>query len=615
MIKTMDELKKIAAEYKARYSSLERHVLICGGGSCISSGCAEAREITEKFIKEAGLEGKVGLTFTGCMGLCALGPVMLVEPERTFYVNVDAKKAAEIVDRHLIGGKIVKKYTYYDALKKKYIPCIDDIPFFKGQVKIALRHCGSVDFASLDSAIAAGGFEAAHKALTSMTPKEVVEEIKKSNLRGRGGGGFPTGLKWEAGLSAPGPQKYLVCNADEGDPGAFMDRSLIEGDPYGLIEGMLIGGYAIGADMGYVYVRAEYPIAVQRLGDALETARQTGILGKNIFGTDFNFDIEIRIGAGAFVCGEETALMASIEGERGEPRQKPPFPFQKGLFGSPTIINNVETFANVPAIIQKGADWFASYGYGRSQGTKVFALAGDVVNTGIVEVPMGITLRELIFDIGGGIIGEKKFKAAQLGGPSGGCLTEDALDAHVDYDTLLSLGAMMGSGGCIIMDDDTCMVDTARFFLDFIQDESCGKCVPCRIGTKRMLEILEKITKGQGQPGDIDDLRELADSIKDTAMCGLGNTSPNPVLSTLRYFEDEYKEHIEKKYCRAHICKALMRYEINEESCIGCNLCVRVCPSDAITGVLKKAHHIDPEKCISCGTCMEKCRFGAIRVV
>ncbi len=615
MIKTLQDIRAAAEEYNSKVSKYEKHVLVCGGGSCISSNCRDVKDTVERLLKEKGLSDKIRLTVTGCAGLCALGPIVIVNPGRIFYVNVDAEKAADIVGEHLAGGKILEKYTYYDSKNGKHIPCADDIPFYKNQVKIALRHCGTVDFESLESALAAGGFEAAYKAIATMRPESVVEEIKKSNLRGRGGAGFPTGLKWEAGLKSRGEKKFIVCNADEGDPGAFMDRSLIEGDPFGLIEGMMIGGFAIGASKGYVYVRAEYPIAVERLESALEASRRAGLLGKDIFGTGFCFDIEIRIGAGAFVCGEETALMASIEGERGEPRQKPPFPFQKGLFGSPTIINNVETFANVPAIIQNGSDWFRSYGTGKSQGTKVFALAGSVVNTGIVEVPMGIKLRELIFDVGGGITGGKKFKAAQIGGPSGGCLTESSLDESIDYDNLIALGAMMGSGGLIVMDEDTCMVDTARFFLDFIQDESCGKCVPCRIGTKRMLEILTRITKGGGRPEDIEELQELSAVIRDTAMCGLGNTSPNPVLSTLRYFKNEYIEHIENKYCPAHVCKALLLYKIIDENCIGCGACTRACPVNAISGTLKKPHLIDTEKCIRCGTCVDKCKFGAIKIV
>ena len=554
-VKTKGDLEKIKKSASESNQSGEKHILVCGGGGCISTGCAETRGAVSSYLNEKGLS--VRTTFTGCMGLCAFGPLLLVEPEGVLYVKVTPSMAREIIDSHVAGGQVVEAFTYYSQQDKKHIPLMKDIPFFSEQVKIALRNCGKIDFSSLEAYIAVGGFSAAAKALTGMSPKDVVEEVKRSGLRGRGGGGFPTGVKWEAGLNAKGEQKYITCNADEGDPGAFMDRSLIESDPFGLIEGMMIAAYAIGASKGFIYVRAEYPLAVSRLNAAIDQARSAGLLGENILKTKFSFDLEVRIGAGAFVCGEETALMSSVEGKRGEPVQKPPFPFERGLFGFPTIINNVETFANVPPILEKGADWYASFGVGKSKGTKVFALAGDIVNAGIAEVPMGIPLGDLIFKIGGGIPKGKSFKAAQMGGPSGGCLTKKQLNASVDYETLTSLGAIMGSGGLVVMSEDTCMVDTARYFLDFIQDESCGKCVPCRIGTKRMLEILERITKGEGKPEDIAALHELSDTIKETAMCGLGQTAPNPVLSTMLYFGNEFDEHINSHRCEAGVCSSM----------------------------------------------------------
>ncbi len=556
-IKTVRDLQKVAKEFNEAQEPFKSHVFVCGGGGCYSAGCLATRDAVTEYLTQTGLDKTVGVTFTGCMGLCALGPVMYIMPEGVFYVKVTAAMAKEILYNHIGHGKVLEEYTYYDVNEKHHIPLMKDIPFFAEQLPIALRNFGKVDFLSLPNYIAVGGFSALAKALTEMDRKAVVEELKRSGLRGRGGGGFPTGVKWEAGYNAPGDQKYIICNADEGDPGAFMDRSLIESDPFGIIEGMMIGAYAIGANMGFVYVRAEYPIAVDRLRKAIESAREAGILGKNILGSKFSFDLEVRIGAGAFVCGEETALMHSVEGMRGEPSQKPPFPFEKGLYGCPTIINNVETFANVPVILSKGADWFASIGVGRSKGTKVFALAGDIVNAGIAEVPMGITLGNLIFNVGGGIPKGKSFKAAQIGGPSGGCITKEYLNTSVDYDTLISLGAIMGSGGLVVMSEDTCMVDTARFFLDFIQDESCGKCVPCRIGTKRMLEILERITRGEGKEEDIAALEELSLNIKETAMCGLGQTAPNPVLSTMQYFAREYEEHIHDHRCEAGVCSTM----------------------------------------------------------
>lgn len=551
---TITELNEIKEAYQRQADKFTHQVLVCAGAGCVSSNCYAVRDAARAAIDALGLSDKVKLVETGCMGTCAVGPVMLILPERVFYVNLTRENVGAILKAQLLEGRVLTEHTFFDHALGEHVPKIDDIGFFKEQVRIALRNCGTIAFDEIDAYIAADGYQAIAKAVTELSPKEIVEIVKASGIRGRGGAGFPTGIKWEAGLKAPKGQKYMVCNADEGDPGAFMDRSVIEGDPHTLIEGMMLGGYAIGASMGYVYIRAEYPIAVERLTKAIEQARARGILGKGIFGSNFDFDLEIRIGAGAFVCGEETALMASIEGARGEPRQKPPFPFQKGLFGKPTIINNVETLASIPQIILKGADWYGRYGTPTAKGTKVFALAGDIVNTGIIEVPIGIPLGEIIFRIGGGMLGKKQFKAAQIGGPSGGCVTQDNLNTPTDYESLRMLGAIMGSGGLIAMNEDTCMVDTARYFMDFIQEESCGKCVACRIGTKRMLEILERITKGEGREGDIELLEELGQTIQDTAMCGLGQTAPNPVLSTIKYFRNEYEEHIKKGYCRAGVC-------------------------------------------------------------
>ncbi|OHD56221.1 MAG: hydrogenase [Spirochaetes bacterium GWF1_51_8] len=527
---------------------------ICGGAGCVSCGCQAVKDALMKEIADRGLSDKVQVNVTGCIGTCALGPVMIVEPDGVFYTSIEAQDIPDIVDSHFTNGVLFGKKTYIDKKTGKHIPYIKDIDFFNKQEKIALRNCGKIDYSSIEQYIAYDGYLALARVLKEKNPDSVVGEMKKSGLRGRGGGGFPTGIKWEAGRKTPSDQKYIVCNADEGDPGAFMDRSLIEGDPHSIIEGMMIGGYAIGANQGFVYIRAEYPLAIERLYDAIDRARAYGLLGKNILGSGFDFDIQIRIGAGSFVCGEETALMHSIEGKRGEPSQKPPFPFEKGLYGKPTIINNVETFANVAPIILKGGDWFASYGTKDSKGTKVFALAGNIQNTGLVEVPIGVNLGEIVYDIGGGIPKGRKFKAAQTGGPSGGCITKENLNTAMDYDNLKKLGTIMGSGGLIIMDEDACMVDVARFFMEFVQEESCGKCTPCRLGTKRMLEILERITHGHGREGDIELLEELGNTIKDTAICGLGQTGPNPVLSTIRYFRNEYEEHIKHKYCRAGVC-------------------------------------------------------------
>ncbi len=557
VIERVSQLEEIKRAYLDRQAGYARQVLVCGGAGCVSSHCQEVQQALIEALEANGLTDTVQVLVTGCMGTCAAGPVLLVEPDGIFYTKMDPAKVTDVVQRHLLDDEVCMEYTFYDAYRKKRVPKLEDISFFREQVRVALRNCGRMEYGSLDAYIARDGYAAIAKAVTSMSPQDVVDEMKKSGLRGRGGAGFPTGVKWEAGLKAPGGQKYMVCNADEGDPGAFMDRSVLEGDPHSIIEGMMLGGYAIGADKGFVYVRAEYPLAVERLGAAIDQARAAGLLGAPLFGTGFQFDLEIRIGAGAFVCGEETSLLASIEGRRGEPRQKPPFPFESGLFEKPTIINNVETLANVAPIIHQGADWYAAIGTEQSKGTKVFALAGDIVNAGIVEVPMGTILGDIIYKIGGGIVDGKGFKAIQSGGPSGGCLTKAHLNTPVSYESLSALGAIMGSGGLIVMDEDTCMVDTARYFMDFIVDESCGKCLPCRVGTRRMLEILERITEGEGREGDIEMLEELAETLQQTAMCGLGQTASNPVLSTIRYFRDEYETHIRAKHCDAGVCSNL----------------------------------------------------------
>ncbi len=590
------------------------HVLCCGGTGCTSSGSAQIIARFEEKIREAGLDKEVKVIRTGCFGLCEAGPVVIIYPEGTFYSRVKVDDVDEIVSEHLLKGRPVQHLVYKDHATQEQdaSKSLDQIEFYKHQKRIALRNCGVIDPENIDEYLAFDGYKALEKALTKMTREEVIEEILKSGLRGRGGGGFPTGLKWKFTYNSPGPVKYVACNADEGDPGAFMDRSVLEGDPHSILEAMAIAGYAIGASEGYIYVRAEYPIAVKRLEVAIKQAREYGLLGEDIFGTGFNFDIKIRLGAGAFVCGEETALMRSIEGKRGEPIPRPPFPAVKGLFDKPTMLNNVETYANVPQIILKGADWFSAMGTEKSKGTKVFALGGKINNTGLVEVPMGTPLRTIIYDIGGGIPGGKKFKAVQTGGPSGGCLPTELLDTPVDYDNLIAAGSMMGSGGMIVMDEDNCMVDIARFFLEFTVDESCGKCTPCRVGTRRMLEILNRIVEGKGEMEDIDKLEELARNIKATALCGLGQTAPNPVLSTLKFFRHEYEAHIRDHKCPAHHCRALLQYVIDPEKCRGCTACARVCPGNAIEGKVKEAHHIDPAKCLKCGQCMEKCRFGAI---
>ena len=590
------------------------HVLICGGTGCTSSGSLKIYDKLQEEIDKNGLSKEVQVVKTGCFGLCANGPIMIVYPEGTFYSMVNVEDIPEIVSEHLLKGRIVTRLVYQETVAEDGIKSLNDTDFYKHQHRVALRNCGVINPECIDEYIGRDGYQALGKVLTEMTPEEVIQCILDSGLRGRGGGGFPTGRKWQLArnIVPNADQKYVCCNADEGDPGAFMDRSVLEGDPHVVLEAMAIAGYAIGATQGYIYVRAEYPIAVQRLEIAIKQAREYGLLGKNIFGTDFSFDIGLRLGAGAFVCGEETALMTSIEGNRGEPRPRPPFPAEKGLFQKPTILNNVETYANIPQIILKGADWFASMGTEKSKGTKVFALGGKIHNTGLVEVPMGTTLRTVIEEIGGGIPNGKKFKAAQTGGPSGGCIPAEHMDIAIDYDNLIAIGSMMGSGGLIVMDEDNCMVDIAKFFLEFTVAESCGKCTPCRIGTKRMYEILDKITKGKATLEDLDKLEELCYHVKANSLCGLGQTAPNPVLSTLRYFRDEYIAHIVEKRCPAGVCKDLLSYEIQADKCKGCTACARVCPAGAISGSVKNPHTIDKSKCLKCGACIEKCRFGAI---
>ena len=589
------------------------HVLVCGGTGCTSSHSAEIIAEFEKEIAEKGLADEIKVIRTGCFGLCALGPIVVVYPEGAFYSQIKVEDVPEIVDEHLIKGRIVKHLLYDDTVAGDTVKSLNETQFYKKQKRVALRNCGVIDPENINEYIAMDGYQALAKCLTEYTPDEVIQIVKDSGLRGRGGGGFPTGLKWSFTRKNQADQKYVVCNADEGDPGAFMDRSVLEGDPHCIVEAMAICGYATGATEGYIYVRAEYPIAVKRLQIAIDEARELGLLGKNIFDSGFDFDLHIRLGAGAFVCGEGSAMTASIEGNRGMPRTKPPRSVDKGLYGKPTCLNNVETFANVPDIIKKGADWFKSVGTEGSSGTKAFALTGNVVNTGLIEVPMGTTMREVVYDIGGGIKNGKAFKAVQIGGPSGGCLTEAHMDLPMDFDSLKKAGAIIGSGGLVVMDEDTCMVSIAQFFMNFICNESCGKCTPCREGTTRMLDILTRITKGNGRPGDIEELRSLAKMIQNSSLCGLGKTAPNPVLSTLANFEDEYREHIFDKKCRTGSCRSLTTYVIDPAICKGCTKCARNCPAGAITGELKKPHHIDTDKCIKCGTCKTGCPFGAIK--
>ena len=593
---------------------IRSHVLVCGGTGCTSSGSPAIREHLEKELKKQGLDEEIKVVQTGCFGLCALGPIMIVYPEGTFYSRVTEDDVTEIVSEHLLKGRPVERLVYNPKTEDMPhgVTSLSDTPFYKSQMRIALRNCGVINPEEIDEYIALDGYLALGKVLTEMTPQQVIDIMKASGLRGRGGAGFPTGTKWQFAANNAADEKFVICNADEGDPGAVMGRSVLQGDPHAVLEAMAIAGYAIGGTHGYIYVRAEYPIAVKRLKIAIAQAREYGLLGKNIFGTDFSFDIDIRLGAGAFVCGEETALMTSIEGNRGEPRNKPPFPAVKGLFGKPTIINNVETLANIPQIIVKGADWFSSMGTECSKGTKVFALGGKINNTGLVEIPMGTTLRQILFEIGGGIPNGKKFKAAQTGGPSGGCIPPEHLDTPIDYENLKAIGSMMGSGGLIVMDEDNCMVDIARFFLEFTVDESCGKCTPCRIGTRRLLEMLNKIIEGNGTLEDLDKMEELCHYIINNALCGLGQTAPNPVLSTLKYFRDEYEAHVVEKRCPAGVCKKLLHYVIDTNKCTGCTLCARKCPVSCIAGKVKEPHVIDQSKCIKCGACMDNCKFGAI---
>ncbi len=622
---SVEELNKIRAKKKdivamrhhgdkpAKKCGYKYQVLVCGGTGCTSSGSKKIIETLESEIKKNGLEKDVHIVRTGCFGLCSLGPIMIVYPEGSFYARVTVEEIPKIVEQHLKNGKVVKEMLYEHTVKEDgTVISLDETDFYRKQLRVALRNCGVIDPEDIEEYIATGGYQALAKVLASMSPDDVIDILLKSGLRGRGGGGFPTGRKWAFAKASADDQKYVCCNADEGDPGAFMDRSILEGDPHTILEAMAIAGYTIGADKGYIYVRAEYPVAVERLRIAIKQAKEYGLLGKGIFGTDFSFDVELRLGAGAFVCGEETALMTSIEGNRGEPRPRPPFPAVKGLFGKPTILNNVETYANIPQIILKGPEWFAGMGTETSKGTKVFALGGKITNVGLVEVPMGTTLREIVEEIGGGVPNGKKFKAAQTGGPSGGCIPACHMDVPIDYENLIALGSMMGSGGLIIMDEDTCMVDIAKFFLEFTVDESCGKCTPCRIGTRRLYQFIDKVTKGEAEMEDVDKIKELCAHMKSTSLCALGQSTPNPVISTMHYFEDEYIAHVKDKTCPSGVCKDLLKYQILPDKCKGCTLCARNCPVDAISGSPKKPHVIDRKKCIKCGLCMRNCKFDAI---
>lgn len=622
---TIEELNKIRSktqelialrhhgEKPNKKFAYKHQVLVCGGTGCTSSNSKKVIAALEEEIKKNGIENDIKLVRTGCFGLCSLGPIMIVYPEGSFYARVTPEEIPKIVEQHLKNGTPVKEMLYEQTVKEDgTIISLDETDFYRKQLRVALRNCGVIDPEDIEEYIGTGGYQALAKVLTSMTPDDVIDVIVKSGLRGRGGGGFPTGKKWSFAKASQDDQKYVCCNADEGDPGAFMDRSILEGDPHTVLEAMAIAGYTIGADKGYIYVRAEYPVAVDRLKIAIAQAKEYGLLGEGIFGTDFSFDIELRLGAGAFVCGEETALMTSIEGHRGEPRPRPPFPAVKGLFGKPTILNNVETYANICQIILNGPEWFAGMGTETSKGTKVFALGGKITNVGLVEVPMGTTMREIIEEIGGGVPNGKKFKAAQTGGPSGGCIPACHIDVPIDYEHLIALGSMMGSGGLIVMDEDTCMVDIAKFFLEFTVDESCGKCTPCRIGTRRLYQFIDKITKGQAEIEDINKIKELCAHMKSTSLCALGQSTPNPVISTMHYFEDEYIAHVKDKTCPAGVCKDLLKYQILPDKCKGCTLCARNCPVDAISGTVKKPHVIDRNKCIKCGLCMRNCKFDAI---
>lgn len=624
-MKNWSELKELRDSYRQNVAirledgttsdfQYEKEILVCAGTGCISSKSGDVIQNLKDELEKHGLSDKVRVVSTGCFGLCAQGPIAIVYPEGVFYHLVKPKDAKKIVEQHLIDGKPVEKLLYHDHKTKEVINKLLDTPFYHKQKRIALRNCGRIDPERIEEYIAFDGYQALAKVVNEYSPDDVLNVLKESGLKGRGGAGFPTFMKWSFAKESPSDQKYVICNADEGDPGAFMDRSVLEGDPHAVIEAMAIAGYTIGANQGYVYVRAEYPIAVKRLRIGIEQAKANGFLGKNILGSGFDFDLDLKLGAGAFVCGEETALLESIEGHRGEPRPRPPFPAVKGLFGKPTIVNNVETYANVAQIILKGPEWFAGMGTEKSKGTKVFALGGNIVNTGLVEVPMGTTLREIVEDIGGGIPDGKQFKAAQTGGPSGGCIPVEHYDVPIDYDNLTEIGSMMGSGGLIVMDEANCMVDIAKFFLEFTVEESCGKCVPCRIGTKRLLEILEKITMGKATMEDLDKMEELCHHIQENSLCGLGQTAPNPVLSTYHYFKDEYIAHVKERRCPAGVCKNLITYEIDEEACTGCTACARRCPVDAISGNVKEAHHIDQSLCIKCGQCLEACRFHAVNV-
>ena len=610
-IKTVEELKAICLARQEEEKKESVSILVCGGTGCQTSDSQKIVENLQAELAERGLEDMVEVVRTGCFGFCEKGPIVKILPDNTFYTQVKPEDAQEIVESHIMNNEKVQRLLYQDPKTGEHISDSKHMDFYKKQQRVALRNCGYIDPENIKDYIGQEGYQALAKCITRMTPEEVIEEVKKSGLRGRGGAGFPTGLKWQFARGYQAEQKYVVCNADEGDPGAFMDRSILEGDPHSIVEAMAICGYAIGASEGRVYIRAEYPLAIKRLEKAIESARECGLLGEHILGTDFCFDIQISFGAGAFVCGEETALIHSMEGNRGEPTTKPPFPAESGYWGKPTNVNNVETFANVPVIFLKGADWFSSIGTEKSKGTKVFALAGKINNVGLIEVPMGTTLREVIFDIGGGIKNGKKFKAAQTGGPSGGCLTEKDLDTPIDFDSLVAKGSMMGSGGLIVMDEDDCMPSVARFYLEFTEEESCGKCTPCRVGTKRLSELLKDITQGKGTMEHIAELKRLSQVIKDTALCGLGQTAPNPVLSTLAAFEDEYIAHVNGR-CPAGKCTALLKFYIDPEKCKGCTLCARNCPVNAIEGTVRNPHSILQDKCIKCGTCMDKCKFGAI---